>query len=488
MTIMYASGRYLRRCSLLLSLVVLASCSNGEQRHAQSPTSPSIAADGVGGDATGTASTSSATPGLIDRTPAGSAWLTGGRNSSEAVDFPRRDETLLFRQQLEVTYRDGLRRSATTGFVDVEGAIVWTAEYLRYRVNGCTHQDAITRVTAQIQGRGVQPVCADFTGTTVNFPPRNEPFAFRQELERIYRDELRRTAVQSFVDAEGDIVWTQEYLRYRLNGCGHTDASDRTLSQVTGGPVQPVCTGGGTVTPPPATSVTSFVTNVSAPGATTTLVNSPRPNAGAGPIIAPSGGTSGQITLTASSPIDRIVVSVNTTGASSSRLTPFAVVGSYYEVRLSSPQTTVTLSIQGAGSFNLEFAGSLGGGPLGPYQPQPFSAGINVTGTWSGNTSSEFGAGRVVFQLTQSGSRVTGFVFSPDFPSETRNNLEGTVNGNTFAFTLTVPIALPPECNEVSSRGTAQVAGNTMNGTVTSTINCFGVSESFGGTFSATRQ
>ena len=162
----------------------------------------------------------------------------------EAVDFPRRDETLLFRQQLEVTYRDGLRRPATTGFVDVEGAIVWTAEYLRYRVNGCTHQDAITRVTAQIQGRGVQPVCADFTGTTVNFPPRNEPFAFRQELERIYRDELRRTAVQSFVDGEGDIVWTQEYLRYRLNGCGHTDASDRTLSQVTGGPVQPVCTGG----------------------------------------------------------------------------------------------------------------------------------------------------------------------------------------------------------------------------------------------------
>ena len=53
----------------------------------------------------------------------------------------------------------------------------------------------------------------------MNFPPRNEPFAFRQELERIYRDDLRRTAVQTFVDPEGDIVWTQEYLRYRLNGC-----------------------------------------------------------------------------------------------------------------------------------------------------------------------------------------------------------------------------------------------------------------------------
>src|SRR4029453_13954196 len=315
------------------------------------------------------ATTTSAVDDVINRSIPRSPWLGSPRNSSEAVDFPRRDETLQFRQQLEVAYRDGLRRPATSSFVNIEGAIVWTAEYLRYRVNGCTHQDAISRVTAQIQGRGVQPVCTDFTGTTVNFPPRNEPFAFRQELERIYRDELRRSPVQSFVDAEGDIVWTQEYLRYRLNGCSHADASDRTLSQVTGGPVQPVCTG-GTVTPPPSTTVTAFVTSVSAPGASTTIVNSPRPNAGAGPIITPSGNTSGQITLTASSPIDRIIVSVNTTGASSSRLTPFAVVGSYYEVRLSSPQTVVTLSVQGAGSFNLEFAGSLGGGPLGAYQPR----------------------------------------------------------------------------------------------------------------------
>jgi hypothetical protein len=405
------------------------------------------------------------------------------------VAFPPRNETFQFRQQLEGTYRDGLRRPATTGFVDVEGAIVWTAEYLRYRVNGCGHQDAITRVTAQIRGGTVQPVCTDFTGTTVNFPPRNEPFAFRQELDRIYRDELRRPAVQSFVDAEGDIVWTQEYLRYRLNGCGHTDATDRTLSQVTGGPVQPACTGGPVTPPPPppATSVASFVTSVSAPAATTTLVNSPRPNAGGGPSITPSGNTSGQITLTASSPIDHIVVSVNTTGSSSSRLTPFAVVGSYYDVRLSSPQTVVQLTIQGAGSFNLEFAGSLGAGPLGPYQPQPFSASVNMTGTWTGTGSNEFASNRVVFQLTQSGTRVTGTVFSPDFP-DSRNNLEGSVNGSTFSFVLIFPVALPPECSQIDSRGTAQVAGNTMNGTVTSSIRCFGINESFTSGFSATRQ
>src|SRR5262245_41788483 len=488
MTIMRTSGRLLVGCILLFpSLVILASCSSGEQRHAQSPTSPSVAADAAtSGTADSAASTSSADPGIITRSPGGSRFTTP-RNSADAVEFPPRDQTFQFRQQLEVTYRDGLRRPATTGFVDVEGAIVWTAEYLRYRVNGCGHQDATTRVTAQIRGGGVQPVCADFTGTTVNFPPRNEPFAFRQELERIYRDELRRTSVQSFVDAEGDIVWTQEYLRYRLNGCGHQDATDRTLSQVTGGPVQPVCTGGTVTPPPPSTSVTSFVSNVSAPGASVTVVNSPRPNAGGGPSITPSGNTGGQITLTASSPIDHIVVSVNTTGASSSRLAPFAVVGSYYDVRLSSPQTVVQLSIQGAGSFNLEFAGSLGNGPLGPYQPQPFSASLNLTGTWSGTTGSEFGSNRVVFQLNQSGSRVTGTAFSPDFPGTT-NSIDGTLTGTTFTFVLGFPVALPPECSQLDSRGSAQVNGNTMTGTVTTTISCLGFMESFPGSFTLTRQ
>jgi hypothetical protein len=491
MTIIQARGRTLiASASLLASVVLLASCSSGEQRHAQSPTSPSVAAEAATSDtAGGTGSTSSADPGTIVRSPA-SPWFTGPRNSSQAVEFPRRDETFQFRQQLETTYRDGLRRPATSSFVDIEGTIVWTAEYLRYRVNGCGHQEAIARVTAQIQGRGVQPVCVDFTGTSVNFPPRNEPFAFRQELERLYRDELRRSAVQSFVDAEGDIVWTQEYLRYRLNGCGHPDAVDRTLSQVTGGPVQAVCSGGPVTPPPPPppTSIASFVTTVTAPGASTTLINSPRPNAGAGPIITPSG-SGGLVTLTASSPIDRVIVSVNTIGASAleARLTPMVVLGSYYEVRLSSAQTTVQLTIQGAGSFNLEFAGSLGGGPLGPYQPQPFSMGLNLTGTWRGTTSSESGSGQVVFVLTQSGTRVTGRAFNPDF-IEFANDLEGTISGSTFNFSLRFPGAFPPECNVFDSRGTAQVTQTTMTGTATSTVSCFG--ETFTGTasFQLTRQ
>jgi len=473
--------------SLALSLLILAAvagCSSdgGQRKTSSSPTAPSaVVADGV--------SAAQTTSAAVDRSAASGNSIKGSRFVSQAVEFPPRDGTFQFRQQLETAYRDQLRRSTTSSFVDIEGSIVWTQEYLRYRVNGCGHQDAVTRVTAQIQGRGIQPICQDFTGTTVTFPPRNEPFAFRQELERIYRDDLRRGAVQTFVDAEGDIVWTQEYLRYRLNGCSHPDATDRVLAQVSGGAVQPTCTG---ATPPPPTgtgSVTSFITSVSAPGATATVVNSPRPNAGAGPIVTPSNNSGGLVTLTSLTPIDHIVVSVNTTGSSSTRFGSEVVLGSYYDVRLSSPQTTVTLTIQGAGSFNLEFAASFGNGPLGPYQPQPFSAGLNLTGTWAGNTSSEFGGSRIVFQLNQSGTRVTGTASSPDFPGTT-NSIDGALNGTTFTFTLGYPVALPPECSQLDSRGTAQIAGNTMTGTVTTTITCLGLgfNESFPSAFTLTRQ
>jgi hypothetical protein len=286
-----------------------------------------------------------------------------------AVEFAPRNETFAFRQQLESTYRDQLRRSATSSFVDIEGTIVWTQEYLRYRVNGCGHQDAIDRVQSQISGQGIAPVCADFAGTIVQFPPRNEPFAFRQELERIYRDQLRRGTVQTFVDPEGDIVWTQEYVRYRVNQCSHAEATSRTIAQVVGGPVQPTC-----ATVPGAPPVTDFVTGVSGGGATATLERGRRPDAAAGPVVTSIGGSGSQLTVVTSQLVDRLVVSVETNVPGSTRNRTTAVADSYYELRLPSPAATVTLNIElrpgGSDSFTLEIAVALGNGPLGPYGVQ----------------------------------------------------------------------------------------------------------------------
>jgi hypothetical protein len=159
--------------------------------------------------------------------------------SPVVINFPPRDQSFAFRTALEERYRDVLRRGQTTSFVDVEGSVVWTQEYLRYRVNRCPHQDAVNRVMMQIDGQGIQPVCGP--ATSVNFPPRNEPFDFRNQLEAKYRDGLRRSGSLTHVDVEGDIVWTQEYLRYRVSRCTHEQAVDRVFLQIDGRGIQPPC-------------------------------------------------------------------------------------------------------------------------------------------------------------------------------------------------------------------------------------------------------
>ena len=183
------------------------------------------------------------------------AFVAGTRIPRRVVDrlvsgpmdvvFPPRSEPLLFRTALEGKYRDGLRRPLVQTYVDQEGTVVWVQEYLRYRVNLCAHAEAITRVFRQIDGQGIQPTCG--TTSTASFPARQEPLDFMVQLEAKYRDGLRRPPGSSYVDVEGNVIWTQEYLRYRVSACSHSQAQTRVFDQIDGRGVQADCQ------PPPLT-------------------------------------------------------------------------------------------------------------------------------------------------------------------------------------------------------------------------------------------
>ena len=116
-------------------------------------------------------------------------------------------------------------------------------------MNAGDHAEAVTRVFRQLDGQGIQPVCGAAPAGNVSFPPRDQPFDFRQQLEVRYRDRLGRPPSPTYVDVEGSLVWTQEYLRYRVNGCDHLDAVDRVFQQIDGRGIQPVCQ--TIVVPPP---------------------------------------------------------------------------------------------------------------------------------------------------------------------------------------------------------------------------------------------
>ena len=157
------------------------------------------------------------------------------------VSFPPRNESLDFRNQLEAKYRDGLRRSGGSTYVDNEGDVVWIQEYLRYRVNQCSNATAVADVMTQIDGRAAPSLCGSASAGAVNFPPRNESLEFRNQLEAKYRDGLHRSPGSTSVDNEGAVVWIQEYLRYRVNACTHGDAVQKVFLQIDGRGIQPIC-------------------------------------------------------------------------------------------------------------------------------------------------------------------------------------------------------------------------------------------------------
>ena len=206
---------------LLCTITLVAGCSrNPERSSAASPTAPSAAEPGS----------------LLGPT----SVAPGGISGKYDVSFPPRNESFDFRNQLETKYQTGLGRSATPTYVDREGEVVWTQEYMRYRTNGCDHGSATQRVMAQIDGQPAGQVCGAPPDGLIAFPPRTDSLDFRRQLESKYQS-FNRGASSSSVDPEGAVVWTQEYLRYRVNSCDHPTSVSKVFSQIDGGGVSPTC-------------------------------------------------------------------------------------------------------------------------------------------------------------------------------------------------------------------------------------------------------
>ena len=232
---------------LLCALTVIAGCSRDHERSSStSPTAPSAAGPGS----------------LLGPT----SIAPGGISGKFDVAFPPRNDSFDFRNQLETKYQTSLGRSAAPTSVDREGEVVWTQEYMRYRTNGCDHASATQRVMAQIDGQPAGQVCGAPPDGAIAFPPRTDAFDFRRQLESRY-EQFGRGASQSTVDAEGGVIWTQEYLRYRVNQCDHPTSVQKVFSQIDGGGVAPTC-----FVPPCVFTVSPTAQSVPAAGGTFTAV------------------------------------------------------------------------------------------------------------------------------------------------------------------------------------------------------------------------
>lgn len=178
---------------------------------------------------------------LTDDDIAGVQALYGGGVTGN-VTFPPRNEPNDFFNQLIAVYTNELRAAPSPTYVDPEGAVIWLTEYARQRVGRCDHASATENTIDQIINNGGTLVCSTTPAGPIPFPPRNEGLLFMNTLDATYRDSLRRSLGSSVVNNEGAVVWVLEYLRYRLNGCNHGDATTKVLQQIRGLGIQPVCT------------------------------------------------------------------------------------------------------------------------------------------------------------------------------------------------------------------------------------------------------
>jgi hypothetical protein len=178
----------------------------------------------------------------LNSTAQAMANIRMSKSVGNTLAFPPRQDAYAFRQALEDKYGVQMGRQKAAAYADTEGSVVWLTEYLMYRVHACNHTQAMAKIQMEIEGTGMPPVCGGAQVGAIQFPPRDETFAMRLWLEDYYRTQLKRTPVQTAVNAEGDVVWVSEYIRYRLNGCSHDQAVANVMSEVDGKTAPPVCT------------------------------------------------------------------------------------------------------------------------------------------------------------------------------------------------------------------------------------------------------
>ncbi len=160
------------------------------------------------------------------------------------VAFPPRNEPFDFRANaLEVRYRDGLRRPADF-------------ELRRHRRH---HRlDAGVPALSRQSVRATRSRSTRSSRRSTVWASRMCVASRRQARRRSRRATSRSRSgsssrsniatvsgasrCQTFVDPEGDVIWTQEYMRYRVSSCSHADAIAKVMAQIDGAGVPADCT------------------------------------------------------------------------------------------------------------------------------------------------------------------------------------------------------------------------------------------------------
>src|SRR5262245_36060233 len=125
-------------------------------------------------------------------------------------------------------------------------------------------------------------------------------------------------------------------------------------------------------------------------------------------------------------------------------------------------------------------AGGGGGGSASPSQPtSPSAAEASLSGTWTGSAADSSGPGVLSWQVSQSGSSISGSVTMADTRTGIigRGSLSGSLSGSSITFSISVPVGgfdNPFGSCSATISGTAQAGTGSITGTYTGSNSCSG--------------
>jgi hypothetical protein len=136
------------------------------------------------------------------------------------------DEVVRLHARLETIYRDDLSRAAVASPLSAAAASESIIRYLSYRVAGCSHDEATSKLRDEIAGANPLRLCRRGYLATYDLPPPHETLSLRMDLERFTSPAGNPGTQLTHVDAEGQAVWVQEYARLRRGGQTESEATE----------------------------------------------------------------------------------------------------------------------------------------------------------------------------------------------------------------------------------------------------------------------
>jgi hypothetical protein len=146
--------------------------------------------------------------------------------------LPPVDEYVRFYDALNEIYRTGLGRPARIAPHTTDRRVDGIVRYLAYRLEGCVHEEAVSRAIGLSTGEDDPEACATAPTGTGALPAADQTYDFAMRYTDALRARPGAPPISTHVDIEGEAVWLQAYTEHRLQYRSAREATEAVVDAI----------------------------------------------------------------------------------------------------------------------------------------------------------------------------------------------------------------------------------------------------------------